>query len=191
RRADPQVEHPVALRGDAALGPAEREGVLNGAGAQQTEQRRPTDDRPDDATRPCGNHLVLPPRHTTEDAHTPNGQRRPAHDRRLLDLGLGEWPGVGVSAGGYRGRVADPAYLDAASSAPMHPAARQALAAALDDGWADPEKLYQQARRARHLLDAARGATAEVLGVRAEELTFTPSGSDACHRAVQGVLRGR
>ena len=73
----------------------------------------------------------------------------------------------------------------------MHPAARQALAAALDDGWADPGKLYQQARRARHLLDAARGATAEVLGVRAEELTFSPSGSDACQRAVQGVLRGR
>lgn len=84
-----------------------------------------------------------------------------------------------------------PAYLDAATAAPLHPAARQALAAALDDGWADPGKLYAQARRARQLLDAARAATAELLGVRAEELTFTSSGTDACHRAVLGLLRGR
>jgi cysteine desulfurase len=85
----------------------------------------------------------------------------------------------------------DPAYLDAASAAPLHPAARQALVAALEDGWADAGKLYSQARRARNLLDAARAATAEILGVRAEELTFCTSGTEACHRAVAGVLRGR
>lgn len=84
-----------------------------------------------------------------------------------------------------------PAYLDAASSAPLHPAAREALLAALQDGWADPGKLYGQARRARQLWDAARGAIADVLGIRAEELGFAPTGTDACHRAVAGVLRGR
>jgi cysteine desulfurase len=83
------------------------------------------------------------------------------------------------------------AYLDAASSSPLHPAAREALLAALQDGWADPGKLYSQARRARQLLDAARGATADVLGVRPPELTFCATGTDACHRAVAGVLRGR
>jgi len=87
--------------------------------------------------------------------------------------------------------VPDSVYLDAAAAAPLHPAAREALGAALEDGWADPGKLYAQARRARQLLDAARGATAEVIGVRAEELTFLASGTDACHRAVHGVLRGR
>jgi cysteine desulfurase len=83
------------------------------------------------------------------------------------------------------------AYLDAASSSPLHPTAREALSAALADGWADPGKLYTQGRRARQLWDAAREATAEVLGVRAPELTFCASGTDACHRAVAGVLRGR
>ena len=33
-------------------------------------------------------------------------------------------------------------YLDAATAAPLHPVARQALLAALDDGWADSGKLY-------------------------------------------------
>jgi cysteine desulfurase len=51
--------------------------------------------------------------------------------------------------------------------------------------------LYSQARRARQLLDASRAATAEILGVRADELTFCPSGTDASQRAVAGLLRGR
>ncbi|RLP94117.1 cysteine desulfurase family protein [Micromonospora sp. CV4] len=86
---------------------------------------------------------------------------------------------------------ASPVYLDAATAAPTHPVARQALLAALDDGWADPGKLYGQARRARQLLDAAREATAQTLGVRADELSFTSSGTTAAHGAVLGGLAGR
>jgi cysteine desulfurase len=83
------------------------------------------------------------------------------------------------------------AYFDAAAGAPLHPVAREALVAALTDGWADPGKLYSQARQARQLADAARGVIAEVLGVRADEVSFAPSGSEACRRAVAGLLRGR
>ncbi|WP_460792668.1 cysteine desulfurase family protein [Micromonospora sonneratiae] len=84
-----------------------------------------------------------------------------------------------------------PVYFDAATAAPLHPVARQALLAALDDGWADPGKLYAKARRARQLLDAARAATAEVLRVRPDELSFTASGTAAAHAAVLGGLAGR
>lgn len=82
-------------------------------------------------------------------------------------------------------------YLDAATAAPLHPVARQALLAALADGWADPGKLYAPARRARQLLDAARAAVAGVLGVRAEEVAFTGNGTVAAHAAVLGGLAGR
>jgi cysteine desulfurase len=82
-------------------------------------------------------------------------------------------------------------YLDAAAAAPLHPIARQALLAALDDGWADPGKLYTQARRARQLLDAARATTAEILRVRADELTFTSGGTEAARSAILGGLAGR
>ena len=68
---------------------------------------------------------------------------------------------------------ASPVYLDAATAAPLHPVARQALLAALDDGWADPAGSTPQARRARQLLDAAREAAAQTLGVRADEVSFT------------------
>jgi cysteine desulfurase len=87
--------------------------------------------------------------------------------------------------------MAAPVYLDAASAAPLHPVAREALLAALDEGWADPGKLYGAARRARLLLDSAREATADCLGARPDEVTFTASGTQAAHAAVLGGLAGR
>ena len=82
------------------------------------------------------------------------------------------------------------AYFDAAAGAPLHPAARQALLAAQEDGWADPAKLYTQGRRARQLLDAARAAVADELGVRADEVRFCASGTDAGQAAVRGLPAG-
>lgn len=82
-------------------------------------------------------------------------------------------------------------YFDAASSAPLHPVARQALQASLDEGWADPARLHREGRRARLLLDAAREAAADAVGCRPDELSFTPSGTRAVHSGVAGVLGGR
>lgn len=83
-----------------------------------------------------------------------------------------------------------PAYLDAASSEPLHPAARAALLAALERGYADPRRLHGPGRDARLLLDNARAVVAECLGVRADEVTFTSSGTEAVHRGLLGLRRG-
>ncbi|MEV5091045.1 aminotransferase class V-fold PLP-dependent enzyme [Streptomyces griseoincarnatus] len=82
-------------------------------------------------------------------------------------------------------------YFDAASGAPLHPVARQALLASLDEGWADPARLYKEGRRARLLLDAAREAAAEAVRCRPDELVFTPSGTAAVHTGIAGALAGR
>ncbi len=82
-------------------------------------------------------------------------------------------------------------YLDAATVAPPHPAGREALLAAFDEGWADPRRLHAEGRRARLLLDAAREALAAALGVRTEELIFTGSHVEAVHAAVLGTLKAR
>ena len=82
-------------------------------------------------------------------------------------------------------------YLDAAAGLPLHPAAREALLAALDDGWADPAKLYAAGRRARRLLDGAREAVAAVLGARPDEVAFPSSGTAAAHLGVLGAAGGR
>ncbi len=82
-------------------------------------------------------------------------------------------------------------YLDAAAGLPLHPAARSALLAALDEGWADPAKLYGAGRRARMLLDGAREAVAAVLGARPDEVSFAPSGTLAASLGVLGAAAGR
>ncbi|OKI05160.1 cysteine desulfurase [Streptomyces sp. CB02923] len=82
-------------------------------------------------------------------------------------------------------------YFDAASAVPLHPVAREALLASLDEGWADPARPYREGRRARLLLDAAREAAAEAVGCRPDELVFTPSGTQAVHSAMSGTLAAR
>jgi cysteine desulfurase len=83
-----------------------------------------------------------------------------------------------------------PGDLDSASGAPLHPAAREVLLAALDRGYADPRRLHRAGREARLLLDNAREATAHALDVRPDEVTFTPSGTHAVHLGLLGLVRG-
>jgi cysteine desulfurase len=87
--------------------------------------------------------------------------------------------------------VAREVYLDAASAAPLHPVAREALLAALADGWADPARPHGPGRRARLLLDTARATVAEVLGARPDEVVFCASGTQAAQLAVLGGLAAR
>ncbi|MGB6457008.1 MAG: aminotransferase class V-fold PLP-dependent enzyme, partial [Streptosporangiaceae bacterium] len=82
-------------------------------------------------------------------------------------------------------------YLDAASAEPLHPSAREALLAALEDGWADPARLHREGRRARLLLDQARESVAAELGGRPDEVSFASSGTAAVHRAVLGAVQAR
>lgn len=83
------------------------------------------------------------------------------------------------------------AYFDAASAEPMSAAAREALLAALDDGWADPVRLHREGRKASLLLDQARERMAALLRCRADELAFTSSGTQAVQLAVLGAIRAR
>ncbi len=81
--------------------------------------------------------------------------------------------------------------LDSASGLPLNPAAREAMLAALDDGWADPGRLYAGARRARLLLDGARQAVADVLAARPDEVSFTANGTASAYAGIRGVAAAR
>jgi cysteine desulfurase len=90
-------------------------------------------------------------------------------------------------------------YFDWASTAPLHPAAADVLRAVLDDlspaddpaAWTDPLRLYGGARRSRAALDAAREQMADLLGARADEVSFPTSGTAAVHAALLGAMAGR
>ncbi|MFE6510267.1 cysteine desulfurase family protein [Nocardioides sp. NPDC057767] len=78
-------------------------------------------------------------------------------------------------------------YLDAASAEPLHPAARDVLLAAAEQGYADPRRLHRPARNAGLLLENAREVVAEALGVRRDEVLFTSSGTAAVHAGLLGL----
>ncbi len=100
--------------------------------------------------------------------------------------------------------IAPPGYLDAASSEPLHHAAREVLATLLGvhgespapnllDAavWVDPTRRYGSARRAQILYDQARETVAHHLGCRSDEVSFTSSGTQAVHLGITGGLAGR
>jgi cysteine desulfurase len=80
-------------------------------------------------------------------------------------------------------------YLDHASTTPPHPKALEALARVAREAYADPSRLYGQARVARIELDRARATIAEKIGARAEELVFTSGGTESCNLAILGAAR--
>jgi cysteine desulfurase len=82
-------------------------------------------------------------------------------------------------------------YLDAVSTEPLHPVARETLLAALEKGYADPLRLHGPGRNARLLLDNAREVVAACLAVRPDEVTFTSSGTAAVHLGLLGLAVGR
>ena len=69
----------------------------------------------------------------------------------------------------------------------MLPSARATLLAALEAGWADPQRLYAEGRRSRALLDQAREMLADGLGVRPPEVSFLPGGPAALRAGLEGL----
>ncbi|HWD46678.1 MAG TPA: aminotransferase class V-fold PLP-dependent enzyme, partial [Actinomycetota bacterium] len=79
-------------------------------------------------------------------------------------------------------------YLDAASTTPLHPRAREALVEALD-AFGDPSRLYRRGRRARMLLDRSREQLAAAVGAAPDEVVLTSGGTEAANLAVTGLAR--
>lgn len=82
-------------------------------------------------------------------------------------------------------------FLDASGSAPLSPRTREAFVAAIDEGWADPERLHSESRQARALLDGARESIAAVLGSPVERTLVVPTIGLAFDRVVGGIAATR
>jgi cysteine desulfurase len=69
-------------------------------------------------------------------------------------------------------------YMDWNATAPVHPAARAAMLAALED-CGNPSSVHGFGRRARKRVEDARSALAKLVGARVENIVFTASGTEA------------
>ncbi len=69
-------------------------------------------------------------------------------------------------------------YLDHNATAPLRPAARAAMLAALDD-FGNPSSVHGFGRRARHIVEQARAAVAALAGVAPDRVIFTSGATEA------------
>lgn len=80
-------------------------------------------------------------------------------------------------------------YLDYAATAPVDPAVSAAMSECLEREFGNPSSLHAAGRRARRLVEAARGAIAARVGAPSERLVFTSGATESNNLALQGVLR--
>lgn len=104
---------------------------------------------------------------------------------RRVRRGLGCYIGapVHVAIGRYSSKMKQRIYLDHAATTPVLPAAREAMAAALES-WANPSSPHCEGRAARSVLEQARGTIAEVLDWR-HDVIFTGGASESIEIAAQ------
>lgn len=76
--------------------------------------------------------------------------------------------------------------LDHNATAPLHPAAAEAMRRAEADGWGNPSSAHSLGRRARQFLDDAREKTAHLLDAGTAEVVFTSGATEANNLALFG-----
>lgn len=78
-------------------------------------------------------------------------------------------------------------YLDNASTTPLLPEVREAMVPFLDEVFGNPSSLHDWGDTAREAVDAARAQVAQLIGVDAEEIIFTASGTESNNFAIKGL----
>ena len=81
-------------------------------------------------------------------------------------------------------------YLDHAATTPMHPAAIEAMTAALTTV-GNASSLHTSGRDARRRMEEARESIAARLGARPSEVIFTASGTESDNLAIKGIYWAR
>jgi cysteine desulfurase len=81
-------------------------------------------------------------------------------------------------------------YLDHHAATPLVPAAREAMAAASEEGWANPSSVHAAGRRARAHLEEARRSIATAVGAEPPDVVLTGGGTEACNLGLLGLAAG-
>jgi cysteine desulfurase NifS len=110
-----------------------------------------------------------------------------------LTLGSGEESGVHAGAASRPARETERrrVYLDFNATTPVAPEVRAAMSEFLGAEAGNPTSLYDEGRRARAGVEAARRQLAQLLNCTARRIVFTGGGSEANNLAIKGAVFAR
>ncbi len=91
-----------------------------------------------------------------------------------------------TSPGGRRRLKSEIAYLDHAATTPVRPEVVLAMAEAMAEP-GNPSSVHGPGRRARAMVERARGRLADRLAVASDRVVFTSGGTEANHLALSGI----
>jgi len=80
-------------------------------------------------------------------------------------------------------------YLDHASTSPLRPEVRAAMASEMAAIGGDPGRVHEEGRAVRVRIEEARERVAQLVGVRPRQVVFTSGGTEAINAAVFGAIR--
>lgn len=80
-------------------------------------------------------------------------------------------------------------YLDNNATTQPSPGVVEAVRRGLGDYWQNPSSVHRAGQAARQQVELARQDVAALIGVKARELTFTSSGTEAIDLAIRGILQ--
>lgn len=83
------------------------------------------------------------------------------------------------------------AYLDNAATTPVLAEVLEAMLPYFRESYGNPQSLHDWGDEAREAIEKARGQVAALIGARAEEITFTGSGTEANNFAIKGLAQAQ
>ncbi|PKN57758.1 MAG: cysteine desulfurase [Deltaproteobacteria bacterium HGW-Deltaproteobacteria-14] len=87
--------------------------------------------------------------------------------------------------------TSDRIYLDYNATAPVLPAARAAMVAALDSAFGNPSSKHWAGRAAHAVIKEARAAIARLAGAEPDHVVFTSGATEAIHQVIRSQPAGR
>jgi len=86
----------------------------------------------------------------------------------------------------------DPVYLDYAATTPVDPRVARSMFEhmTMDGEFANPSSVHAAGLRARESVEAARGAVADAIGAKVQEIVWTSGATESTNLALQGVVAG-
>jgi cysteine desulfurase len=82
-------------------------------------------------------------------------------------------------------------YLDHIAASPVRKEAFDAMIPLLEEGFGNPQSVTTRGQRAAEVLAEAREQVASLVGMTANDVIFTATGSEANNLALKGIARGR